>query len=263
MKIMNLKFKFFNETQNEIHDENYYKINKIICEKFNNMNGNDLIKFTLNYVFDLTFFENNKFNWDDHLSVDKPFDCDVYYRGINIGSINLCNLKHISPNNDDINFFNVTYNKNIKHSPYLDEYDPFDKYYLVSQFKNNSCSYKFELSHDHPHCKLEGCLACNHTSYNIPFSWAFNGIVKENNSLSYLLITNADDDDVYPNRGKFQGYSIKNANFEDAVKSLLLFHLLVNNLIGNHDESCFKNYSYFRDVINLDALWNIFNFCFK
>lgn len=39
-----------------------------------------------------------------------------------------------------------------------------------------------------------------------------------------------------------EGYLLKNANFEDAGKSLLLFHLSMNNLIGDYDKSYFAKY---------------------
>ena len=227
--VKNFEFKFLDQTDCNMSEN--------ICEKFNDVNTNDLLKFTLDYVFNLNFFKGGNFDWNSYLSTEKTFNCDIYYQNVNIGNIQLCDYKG--------KFFNVTYNKNVEHSPYLDEYDPMDKYYLVSQFKNGNCSYKFETSYNHPRRERKGCPPRNPPLYFTPFSWSFNGVVKSGKSLNYLFISEEEhsDDEINSDcdsEGKFEGYLLKNADFEDAVKSLLLFHLLVNNLIGDYDLTYFE-----------------------
>lgn len=224
----NLEIKLTNQ---DVDNEQIQEIQK----SFNEVLNVNLIKFTLDYIYDIKLNHMDGFDWDSHLINNQPFDCDVYFQSIKIGTIQLISFKGKK-------FINIIYATPFKHKLMMTEFNPGDRYYWVSRFESDHLKCKFELGYAHPSKNDHGCVCQRKTDYDCDFSYTFNAIALENDVLNFVKIENKkpEEHDVeivagFDNKFSFEGYKLKEANFEDALKSLLLLHIVINKLDGEYN----------------------------
>ena len=214
-----------------------------ICELFNKVSKNDLSKFTLDFIYDMEFQCKNNFDWNNYLSTEEPYECEIYYQSIKIGTIQFLHLK-------DKHFFNVIYEKTIEHTEIITEFDICDPYYHVSQFTHDNIKTMFQLGYNHHSNEINKgkCFACHgQKKFNCIFSCSFNAIVLDYGYLNFIQINRNDwlpdghEIEYQVSEGNFFNYKLKEATFEDSIKSLLLIHLIVNKSTNGYITEISKN----------------------
>lgn len=193
---------------------------------------NDTAKFN---VFDSNLPFNN--------TTKTPFKCDVILASENIGTIELIEQ-------DKEKFYNITYKKKFPHTVYVDDELCDNKKYILSTITNDQFHITCELGYKHPIYTQNDPLDRQSdlsdkqsdlsdkqsnsldkqsdlinkkdisTLFECEFNYSLNSIIVTNELLIYLINNqNITTPDVYMGR----------ATFIDAVKSLILLHLIVLN----------------------------------
>jgi len=170
------------------------------------------------------------------LESQMAFECDVHYQGTRIGTIQLLTLGN---SKDKITLYHVTYVYPIKYLSTLQKYEySREKQFLMGIFQRREIHYQFELGFKHPErdpTYYSERIFLDRKEHTGDFTYSFNAVVRGGLADPIQFVTLPMD------RSETNHYVINNtseivaseAEFEDAVGSLLMLHLIVSGLLDN------------------------------
>lgn len=252
-----------------------------IESNFNTVDPDHIIKFALDYIFDIDFNTINESTGDLHLVNEELSTCQVSFQSNIIGEIQLRNCAGTM-------LYEIVYNTPVEHTVSIDEFNPYDRYYHVIPVKSNNIKFEMEVSDTHPYSKQKIFCSCHaKTKYNNAIRVSCNTIINYCNELCFVVfrskrtgnkvgaevgadkcyssgsvddsdsLTDSDtdgllstsststeseeimyadlDSEIYCyEKSPFDGYNVKQMNFTEALKCLLLLHITVNKLDNNY-----------------------------